>query len=73
MSASVKGPFTPEMVAQMVSCGPDPERHLAAIDCFVQAGFDQQSLYVCHVTSQCSSRLHKSSRKSAAGAPFTAR
>jgi G6PDH family F420-dependent oxidoreductase len=38
--AAATSHVTPEMVAQMVSCGPDPERHLAAIDRFVQAGFD---------------------------------
>jgi G6PDH family F420-dependent oxidoreductase len=31
---------SPETVAQMVSCGPSPERHLEAIDRFVQAGYD---------------------------------
>ena len=31
---------TPETVAQMVSCGPAPERHLAALDHYLQAGFD---------------------------------
>ena len=31
---------TPEAVAQMVSCGPAPERHLAALDRYLQAGFD---------------------------------
>jgi G6PDH family F420-dependent oxidoreductase len=31
---------SPEMVAQAVSCGPSPERHLAAIDRYVQAGYD---------------------------------
>ena len=31
---------SPEIVAQGVSCGPSPERHLEAIDRFVQAGYD---------------------------------
>ena len=30
----------PETVAQGVSCGPSPERHLEAIDRFIQAGYD---------------------------------
>ena len=31
---------SPEAVAQLVSCGPSPEQHLAAIDRSIQAGFD---------------------------------
>lgn len=31
---------SPETVAQTVSCGPSPERHLEAIDRYVQAGYD---------------------------------
>jgi hypothetical protein len=31
---------SPETVAQGVSCGPSPERHLEAIDRFIQAGYD---------------------------------
>jgi G6PDH family F420-dependent oxidoreductase len=31
---------SPEAVAQVVSCGPSAERHLEAIDRFVQAGYD---------------------------------
>jgi G6PDH family F420-dependent oxidoreductase len=31
---------SPEIVAQMVSCGPSAERHLKAIDRYRQAGFD---------------------------------
>jgi G6PDH family F420-dependent oxidoreductase len=31
---------SPEIVAQSISCGPSPERHLEAIDRYVQAGFD---------------------------------
>ena len=32
---------SPEIVAQGVSCGPAPERHLEAIERFIQAGYDQ--------------------------------
>jgi G6PDH family F420-dependent oxidoreductase len=35
---------TPEMIAEQVPCGPDPQRHLEAIDAFARAGFDE--LYV---------------------------
>jgi G6PDH family F420-dependent oxidoreductase len=35
---------TPEMVAEQVPCGPDPERHVEAIEAFARAGFDE--LYV---------------------------
>ena len=31
---------TPEQVAETVVCGPDPERHRAAIEQYVEAGFD---------------------------------
>ena len=31
---------TPDAVAQLVSCGPSPDRHLRAIDRFLQAGYD---------------------------------
>ena len=31
---------SPEIVAQGVSCGPAPERHLEAIERFIQAGYD---------------------------------
>jgi G6PDH family F420-dependent oxidoreductase len=31
---------SPEAVAQVVSCGPAPDRHLEAVDRFVQAGYD---------------------------------
>jgi G6PDH family F420-dependent oxidoreductase len=37
-SASI---VTEEMVAEAVSCGPDPERHLRAISAFLEAGFDE--------------------------------
>jgi G6PDH family F420-dependent oxidoreductase len=30
-----------EMVAEKIACGPDPERHLAAISAFVDSGFDE--------------------------------
>ncbi|GGC54392.1 LLM class F420-dependent oxidoreductase [Siccirubricoccus deserti] len=30
----------PEAVAELVSCGPSPERHLAAVDRYIEAGFD---------------------------------
>ena len=29
-----------EAIAQTVSCGPSPERHLAAIERYLEAGFD---------------------------------
>ncbi len=32
---------TEDMVAEMVSCGPDPERHVAAVRQFLDAGFDE--------------------------------
>ena len=32
---------TEEMVAEKVPCGPDPERHVAAIQGFLDAGFDK--------------------------------
>jgi G6PDH family F420-dependent oxidoreductase len=32
---------TEEMVADLVACGPDPERHVAAISKYVEAGFDE--------------------------------
>jgi len=37
----------PEDVAKQVTCGPDPQRHLEAIDKFVKAGFDH--IYVHQV------------------------
>jgi hypothetical protein len=30
----------PEDVAELVACGPDPERHLAAVRRFLETGFD---------------------------------
>jgi G6PDH family F420-dependent oxidoreductase len=38
--AAASGHVSPETVAQGVSCGPSPERHLEAIDRFIQAGYD---------------------------------
>lgn len=32
--------LTPDTVAQQISCGPSPERHLQAIDRYVKAGYD---------------------------------
>jgi hypothetical protein len=31
---------SPETLAQQVSCGPSAERHLQAIDRYIQAGYD---------------------------------
>jgi hypothetical protein len=33
--------LTEDQVAQSVTCGPDPERHVAAITPYVEAGFDE--------------------------------
>jgi G6PDH family F420-dependent oxidoreductase len=38
--ASATKSIPPEAVAQMVSCGPSAEKHLQAVDKFIQAGFD---------------------------------
>ena len=35
---------TPEMVAEQVPCGPDPDRHIEAINAYAEAGFDE--LYI---------------------------
>ena len=40
---------TEEMVAEQVPCGPDPERHVAAITRYLDAGFDQ--VYVNQIGS----------------------
>jgi G6PDH family F420-dependent oxidoreductase len=32
---------TPEMMAESVPCGPDPEKHVQAIQAFVDAGYDE--------------------------------
>jgi G6PDH family F420-dependent oxidoreductase len=34
-------PITKEMVAAAVPCGPDPERHVAALQAFLDAGYDE--------------------------------
>jgi G6PDH family F420-dependent oxidoreductase len=34
-------PVTEEMVAGIVPCGPDPDRHVEAIDRYLEAGFDK--------------------------------
>jgi G6PDH family F420-dependent oxidoreductase len=38
---------TEEMVAEQIPCGPDPERHVAALSAYVDAGFDE--IYVNQV------------------------
>jgi G6PDH family F420-dependent oxidoreductase len=38
---------TPEMIAQQVPCGPDPSLHVAKVQEFVDAGFDE--IYVGHI------------------------
>lgn len=38
---------TPEMVAEQVACGPDPEAHVAAVAPYLEAGADE--VYVCQV------------------------
>jgi G6PDH family F420-dependent oxidoreductase len=38
---------TPEMIAGSVPCGPDPDEHLAAIQKYVDAGFDE--VYIGHI------------------------
>jgi hypothetical protein len=32
---------TPEMLADSIPCGPDPEKHLASIRAYVDAGYDE--------------------------------
>jgi G6PDH family F420-dependent oxidoreductase len=32
---------TQEMVAEQIACGPDPEKHVAAINKYIEAGFDE--------------------------------
>ena len=32
---------TEEMVAEQIACGPDPEKHVAAINKYIEAGFDE--------------------------------
>ncbi len=41
------GLVTPEMVAEQVPCGPDPEEHVAAFEPYLEAGADE--VYVCQV------------------------
>jgi G6PDH family F420-dependent oxidoreductase len=38
--AAASAAVTPEQVAEHVSCGPSVERHLAAVDRYIKAGFD---------------------------------
>jgi G6PDH family F420-dependent oxidoreductase len=38
--AAASRQVSPEAIAEMVSCGPSPDRHLQAIERFVAAGFD---------------------------------
>jgi G6PDH family F420-dependent oxidoreductase len=38
---------TPEMVAESVACGPDPAVHIAKVQAYVDAGFDE--IYVGHI------------------------
>ena len=38
--AAASAQVTPEAVARAISCGPSVERHLAAIERYVEAGFD---------------------------------
>jgi G6PDH family F420-dependent oxidoreductase len=38
---------TEEHIAQAVTCGPDPERHVAAIQAYVDAGYDE--VYVSQI------------------------
>ena len=40
---------TEEMVAEKISCGPDPERHVAAVAAFIDAGFDE--IYINQIGS----------------------
>jgi hypothetical protein len=36
---------TPAQLAETIVCGPDPERHLAAIHAYAAAGFDHVSIH----------------------------
>jgi G6PDH family F420-dependent oxidoreductase len=38
---------TPDMVAESIACGPDPERHVAAIKPYLEAGFDE--VFINHI------------------------
>lgn len=39
--AQATGLVTEEMVAGQIACGPDPERHAAAVRAYLEAGFDE--------------------------------
>jgi G6PDH family F420-dependent oxidoreductase len=41
---------TEDMVAEQISCGPDPERHVKAIAAYLEAGFDE--IYVNQIGPQ---------------------
>jgi coenzyme F420-dependent glucose-6-phosphate dehydrogenase len=36
---------TEEQVAEVIACGPDPERHIAAIQKFIDAGYGHLHIY----------------------------
>ncbi|MCU1491759.1 MAG: luciferase-like protein, partial [Acidimicrobiaceae bacterium] len=42
-------PITPDAIAEMMPCGPDPERHVQAIRQYLDAGFDE--LYISQIGS----------------------
>jgi hypothetical protein len=39
--AQIAGGVTEDMVAGRLACGPDPERHIAAIQAYANAGYDE--------------------------------
>jgi hypothetical protein len=39
--ASAASIVTEDMVADIVACGPDPERHVKAVEKYLEAGFDE--------------------------------
>jgi G6PDH family F420-dependent oxidoreductase len=39
------GMVTEEQVAEVIACGPDPERHIAAIQKYIDAGYDHLHIY----------------------------
>jgi G6PDH family F420-dependent oxidoreductase len=45
--AAACAPITEEMVAEEVTCGPDPEKHVAKIKAFLDAGYDE--VYVSQI------------------------
>jgi G6PDH family F420-dependent oxidoreductase len=45
--AQAAGIVTEDMVRESVPCGPDPERHIAAIQAYVDAGYDE--VYVAQI------------------------